>query len=249
MNEIDYLDEKTTLQLHAQGKDAWNKYMRENPDTNVKFEGEISNCDFSGYRFKGITSFKEVIFRKKTKFYNAIFDYDVDFSGSKFMGSVNFDETIFHKVNFFEAIFDDKRQLNHKDIYELSVTSTQSRCSAFFRGTTFLDKAIFIKARFVKDAAFRSVNYHKETFFDDAEFHIADFEGHRISENSLLLPESEELKFRGVSFKNTKFFHINFIEVIFDGKTIFTDAVFHSANFLFCHFKYSLNFVSVFSVC
>lgn len=43
MNEIDYLDEEITLELHAQGKDAWNKYMREHPDTNVKFFSDLRN--------------------------------------------------------------------------------------------------------------------------------------------------------------------------------------------------------------
>lgn len=100
MNEIDYLDEEITLELHAQGKDAWNKYMREHPDTNVKFFSDLrNNPDFAGFIFPRKANFAraEFLTSHKCNFSGAEFRGECDFSGAEFRGLSDFSRAGFSK--------------------------------------------------------------------------------------------------------------------------------------------------------
>ncbi|MSO84367.1 MAG: hypothetical protein EXR02_01985 [Rhodospirillales bacterium] len=82
------------LELARQGKDAWNKWRKENPDEAVDFSGtyfalpEDKEISFAGFEFGNKTSFVGAIFGNGASFIDAAFGDGADFTGAAFERSV-----------------------------------------------------------------------------------------------------------------------------------------------------------------
>ncbi|MBT6717366.1 MAG: hypothetical protein HOB18_06995, partial [Nitrospina sp.] len=85
---------QAAIDLWLKGKDAWNKWVEENPVADVSFQG----VDFSQHRVDDIISFSGFKFPTGiVDFYGATFGKGhVDFFGASFGEG----EVWFHKVNF-----------------------------------------------------------------------------------------------------------------------------------------------------
>ena len=152
MNEIDYLDEEITLELHAQGKDAWNKYMREHPDTNVKFFSDLrNNLDFAGFIFPRKANFAraEFLTSHKCNFSGAEFRGECDFSGAEFRGLSDFSRAGFSKKCDFSfasfqglSLFEECNFRNECKYTHAEFLNVSFNCSSFYK------KADFIKCKF-----------------------------------------------------------------------------------------------------
>lgn len=107
------------LQLWRQGKDLWNRWHRENPDTVVDFSGVVfpDDCaNFAKYEFGSDAIFTKAKFRGDVDFEGVRVSCYLDFSHAEILGNADFSNA---EVGF-EAFFNDMKIHGNIDISGLS---------------------------------------------------------------------------------------------------------------------------------
>ncbi|KZN49883.1 pentapeptide repeat-containing protein [Pseudoalteromonas luteoviolacea] len=242
------LEGDEAILLWLEGKDAWNKWMEENPKAEVSFEGvefsykalkehfpdneNITSLidysffgreyfSFEGYRFNGCTSFRKATFSGEARFDEAVFSGSADFKNTIFRGEASFTTANFHdKADFAEANFS----------YTYFNSATFS-VEAQFYNATFDGMACFHGAIFSGEAGFFKAKFSHETDFNKATFsREADFCRVTFSKNA--------------NFRNTAFsIDADFGEAIFAHEVYFNSAAFSgAAHFYSAQFRSLANF-------
>lgn len=234
-DKTEYLDKEMTIELHAEGKDAWNKYMQEHPNTNVKFEGEISNCDFSNYTFSGLVNFYEALFKNEANFQNAHFSQHVHYVESVFESGANFDNTTFEqtsnftKARLYSPLSFKKTKFSKRVLFweaEFLASESELVGPVSFKGA-ILYEAEFHKSVFNVMMSFRDINFFGMTNFMESQFNLGvTFASTRFNEKNenCVSPAIPFVCFVKTKFNSQTYFdNVNFsIEVDFSCANFFS---------------------------
>lgn len=186
--------------LYAKGRDSWNTFMEESDIKKIIFKGDLAGYNFTGYRFKGETIFKDITFNEKANFNQAVFLGTVDFSRSTFLKEatfrnahfnqiVNFNGAVFKQRTYFSrAIFDQKAHFyrtqfeGRTHFTEVEFNNVSFRFSYFHRFVSFADIDKFKGITLFIGVRFKSIVDFNNSIFGTVYFNRATFEvGARFS--------------------------------------------------------------------
>jgi len=222
------MNQEELLALVAKGKDAWNKWVEANPETEVNFSGIV---------FEGEVSFRGFTFPKETTFSSATFSGHARFDSATFSGHARFDSATFSGyAGFDSATFSD-------DAWFGGATFSSY---AWFGGATFSSNARFGGATFSDDAWFGGATFSDHAWFDSATFSgnarfggatfsgYAGFDSATFSGNTRFdsATFSDYARFGGATFSgNARFNSVTLGNAWFDSATFSGNAWFDSATF------------------
>lgn len=235
------------LHLWFQGKDAWNNWVEENPETLISFQGfefslsvikstlanriasnEIDDLDnlsslinFSGFKFKNVV-FDESTFRGKVSFASAVFEGEASFDKASFKEGVIFSRTTFNSIaSFLNTYFYETTEFSH-----VSFSSDVKFKYALFYGplafndSDILGSAKFENVQFNHTVDFKNTNFRFTAYFDNSNFELKTF----FSKAKI----NNQASFKGSTFKAQSYF----LGTIFKGNTCFSEAEFkHDVSF------------------
>ena len=225
------MNQKQSLELLEQGKDAWNKWATKIlAEKNALVSAyKCTGGDLSQWEDKYTSWYKNA----NVDFSNHSFTSNVDFRDFQFPSDVSFDSAIFHgSVHFENAEFHDGAGFRRVTFSEY--------CS--FGNSTFTKKANFSEARFKHYADFGHVTFLSDAKFDSTKFgnnvsiHFVAFEGKVSFQRATF---SDRAVFWGVEFKS----QVDFMEATFFRFANFNKVKFEGdAEFLQCSFKSAVYF-------
>ena len=222
------MNQKQSLELLEQGKDAWNKWankMLAEKDALVSayksMGGDLSQWEdkYVSWYKKAKVDFSDYDFESDVDFRDFEFPGEVFFISAKFQGHADFESAEFHDAAFFREVIFSKF------------------CG--FRNSTFTKMAKFSEAKFKHSAAFSNVKFLDDVNFDstkfgkDASFEFAEFEG-RVSFQEATFSDRAVFWFaefkRQADFMAAKFFRpANFTYAEFEGDALFPQCSFSNA--------------------
>ncbi len=194
------MDRDETLELYAQGREAWNKWANErlterkeledrgewqvddqdeaaNEATETWFEKSHAIFNYSvqdQHKFQSI-NFNNLIFPGTVSFQGFKFQRQTSFNGSKFKHKAKFIGSKFERqTSFKNAIFSGKTSFKNTTFEgETTFENTHFHDAVTFEHANFYKLCKFHQCTFAphKDANFCNAIFHYNTWFGDCEFH------------------------------------------------------------------------------
>lgn len=247
--------------LWKSGKEVWNNWVHDNPDSNINFNNfdftghVVDEVSFRGYHFpSGFVDFEKAIFD----------DLQVDFSNAHFHGTVSFSDVHFNgnSIDFSNAIFTSDAQFIEMEFNKGCVSFKEVKFlegAVYFSSTDFKDTyVIFTGATFeCETISFDGVNIDRgELLFDSVKMEAANIsfsdinlnEGFASFENARMCAYSinfchftsgqKEISFRRACFKGD----VEFDNSTFNGTIDFNGAELYKGSYSFCACKFKGNF-------
>lgn len=180
------LSREKSVELWSKGKDEWNLWMKNHPDTHVDFNhvnftpdslasvapdedlaiygkhhGYLKFISFEGFIFNGDADFSGAKLPSPTSFNGARFEGEAKFTGAKFGGEASFTNTIFNShANFSNAIFS----------RTVDFSATHFASNTHFYSATFEYMVYFSEAAFNIATNFSQAEFKGGTHFFGATF-------------------------------------------------------------------------------
>jgi hypothetical protein len=110
------------VDLHAQGKDAWNQWGLAHPEAKIDFKNHMfsSKADFAGFVFHTDATFEGAIFANEADFTGAHFLHNARFSKARFAQFVTFDDVRFESQAVFDETVFDQAEFNGTEFKKLA---------------------------------------------------------------------------------------------------------------------------------
>lgn len=169
------LSRERCVELWLKGKDEWNLWMKNHPDTFVDFNG----VNFTPDSLASIAPNEDLAlygkhhgYLKTISFKGYIFNGDADFSGARFPSPTYFNGAIFEgATEFTRAIFGSDASFSNTIFNShANFSNVEFQSTVVFDDTHFASTTLFISATFECMAYFPCATFNLATDFSHAEF-------------------------------------------------------------------------------